>query len=178
MYMWQTRTTIPFERSRLAGAASTLAGSATNSGSADGAGSNARFYCPNGITVDSAGNVYVADSNNATIRKVTPWGAVTTIAGHAGYGGSTDGTGNVARFYYPLDVAVNNEGNLYAPDYLSATIRKVTPVGTNWVVGTIAGLAGTNFGDFGQIGSSDGRAAPLGLISLRVLHRIAQEASM
>ncbi len=117
-----------------AGAASTLAGSATNSGSADGAGSNARFYCPNGITVDSAGNVYVADSNNATIRKVTPWGAVTTIAGHAGYGGSTDGTGNVARFYYPLDVAVNNEGNLYAPDYLSATIRKVTPVGTNWVV--------------------------------------------
>ena len=70
----------------------TLAGNA-GYGSADGTGANARFYYPSGVAVDSAGNVYVADTCNHTIRKVTPAGVVTTLAGLAGSSGSADGTG-------------------------------------------------------------------------------------
>jgi hypothetical protein len=75
------------------------------------------------VTVDSAGNVYVGDLYNYTIRKVTPGGAVTTLAGLAGSWGSTDGTGNAARFDGPTGVAVDNEGNVYVADTFSHTIR-------------------------------------------------------
>ena len=78
----------------------TLAGSA-GYGSADGMGSAARFYSPSGVAVDSAGNVYVADSGNNTIRKVTLAGVVTTVAGLSRSQGSADGTGAAARFSYP-----------------------------------------------------------------------------
>ena len=74
----------------------TLAGTAGGHGSADGTGSAASFFNPAGVAVDSSGNVYVADISNHTIRKVTPGGVVTTLAGTALAGGSVDGTGSAA----------------------------------------------------------------------------------
>jgi hypothetical protein len=123
-----------------AGVVTTLAGSAGSWGGTDGTGSAARFYWPWGVALDSAGNVYVADTANYTIRKVTPAGVVTTLAGLAGSFGSVDGTGSVARFHLPSGVAVDSASNVYVTDELNYTIRKVTPVG---VVTTLAGLAGT-----------------------------------
>src|ERR1035441_5354297 len=107
---------------------STLAGNA-GYGSADGTGSGARFWNPAGVAVDSAGNVYVADDSNNTIRKITPAGVVTTLAGLAGYYGSADGTGSAARFYHPAGVAVDSAGNVYVADTVNDTIRKITPAG-------------------------------------------------
>jgi NHL repeat len=135
-----------------AGVVTTLAGVAGQSGSADGTNSAARFYYPGGVAADNAGNLYVVDELNQTIRKVTLVGTnwvVTTLAGFAGQSGTTDGTNSAARFYGPFGMAVDNAGNLYVSDTLNHTIRKVTPVGTNWVVTTLAGLAG-------QAGSVDG----------------------
>jgi sugar lactone lactonase YvrE len=132
---------------------STIAGSVTNSGSADGTNSNARFNCPYGIAMDAAnGNLYVADTYNNTIRKVTPVGTnwvTTTIAGLALNDGSTDGTNSTARFSSPVGIAVDGDGNIYVADMSNNTIRKVSPVGMNWVVSTIGGLAG-------NAGSADG----------------------
>jgi sugar lactone lactonase YvrE len=122
-----------------AGAVSTLAGVATNFNSLDGAGVNARFYQPEALTVDGAGNVYVADTWNHTIRKVTSGGSVSTLAGLAGYYGCADGTNNKARFNRPGGIAVDGAANLYVADSLNHTVRKITPAG---LVSTIAGQHG------------------------------------
>lgn len=122
-----------------AGVVSTLAGLAGSSGNSDGSGSAARFRGPAGIAVDSGGNVYVGDANNFTIRKITPGGVVSTLAGLAGSFGSTDGTGTAARFGAVRALAVDSAGNVYAADGSNHTIRKITPVGG---VSTLAGLAG------------------------------------
>ncbi len=127
----------------------TLAGLAGNPGSTDGTGTVARFRFPTGVTVDGSGNVYVADVQNQTIRKITPIGAVTTIVGSAGLAGSADGTNSTARFNTPEGLCVDGSGNLFLADYGNNLIRKITPVGSNWVVSTIGGTAGTS-------GSSDG----------------------
>jgi len=124
----------------------TLAGSAGQQGSADGTGSAARFKFPVGVAVDSVTNVFVADSNNGTIRKITPAGVVTTLAGSAGQFGSSDGAGSAARFSVSYALAVDSAGDVYLADSGNHTIRKITPVGT---VTTLAGSAG-------QIGSADG----------------------
>ncbi|MGD0016199.1 MAG: NHL repeat-containing protein [Verrucomicrobiia bacterium] len=126
---------------------STIAGKAGSSGSADGTNSAARFYGPDGIAVDSSGNVYVADYGNSTIRKITPVGpnwVVSTIAGKVRSTGSTDGANSTARFHNPTGVAVDSSGNVYVADYGNSTIRKIIPVigTTNWVVSTIGGKAG------------------------------------
>src|SRR6266404_2058356 len=124
----------------------TLAGQALI-GSADGTGSAARFFYPSGgVATDSSGNVYVADSFNYTIRKITPAGVVTTLAGLAGFAGSADGTGSAARFDVPFGVATDSSGNVYVADRGNYTIRNITPAG---VVTTLAGLAGI-------AGSADG----------------------
>jgi len=128
-----------------AGVVSTLAGQAFVQGSADGAGSTARFYYPQSVAVDASGNVYVADTWNETIRKITPAGVVSTLAGAPGASGSADGTGSAARFYFPSGVAVDGAGNVYVADNLNHTIRKITPAG---VVSTLAGSPGV-------IGSTD-----------------------
>jgi uncharacterized repeat protein (TIGR02543 family) len=121
------------------GVVTTLAGSAGNINSFDGAGTNAQFFQPQGIAVDSTGNVYVADSWNHTIRKITPAGVVSTLAGLAGNLGSVNGTNSKARFNRPAGVAVDSSNNVFVTDFLNHTIRKITPTGT---VSTIAGLPG------------------------------------
>lgn len=129
-----------------AGMVTTLAGLAGSKGSADGMGSAARFCFPTGVAVDKLGNIYVADSLNNTIRKVTPEGTVTTLAGLAGQRGSVDGKGSEARFIAADAVALDSSGNVYVSDGADDTIRKVTPAG---VVTTLAGTAtisGTNDG--------------------------------
>ena len=123
-----------------AGVVTTFAGQAGVSGSNDGSGS-AAFNLPAGLAVDAAGNVYVADTNNNEVRKVTPAGTVSTLAGVAGAAGSSDGAGSAARFNGPSGIAVDATGNLFVSDTLNHTIRKVSPTG---VVTTIAGLAGAS----------------------------------
>jgi len=105
------------------GIVSTLAGLAGNKGSADGTGNAARFNSPFAVAVDNPGNVYVADSSNHTIRKVTPAGAVSTLAGLADTSGSSDGAGSAARFDLPEGLAVDRLGNLLVADTLNDTIR-------------------------------------------------------
>ena len=122
-----------------AGVVTTLAGTAGFPGSADGTGAAARFGFPAGVAVDGSGNVYVADTGNSTVRKVTPAGVVSTLAGTAGSYGSADGTGAAARFNLPIGVAVDGSGNVYVADTYNDTLRKVTPAG---VVSTLAGTAG------------------------------------
>jgi sugar lactone lactonase YvrE len=118
------------------GMVSTLAGTAGTFGSSDGTGAAARFNGTTGLATDTAGNVYVADSGNSTIRKITPAGVVTTLAGTAGNAGSADGTGAAARFDWPRGVTVDGAGNVYVADEGNCTIRKITPAG---VVTTVAG---------------------------------------
>src|SRR5207237_1018476 len=108
-----------------AGVVSTLAGTAGSAGSADGTGSAARFNYPQGVAVDGSGNVYVADTDNNTIRKITSAGVVSTLAGTAGSTGGVDGTGSAAQFYSPYGVAVDGSGNVYVADTYSYAIRKI-----------------------------------------------------
>lgn len=121
-----------------AGVVSTLAGSNGVSGSADGTGSAARFNFPVGIAVDAAGNVFVADAKNSTIRRITPAGVVTTYAGAPLQFGSNDGAAATARFFLPYGVAVDTAGNVYVADGGNHVIRKISPGGD---VTTLAGTA-------------------------------------
>ena len=130
------------------GIVTTLAGMAGVQGSSDGLGNAAAFNLPMGVTVDLAGNVYVTDSANSTIRKIAPSGAVTTIAGHAGQQGHVDGGPALSLFYQPQGIVVDSIGNLYVADTLDNTIRKITPSG---VVSTLAGLS-----PFLSAGTADG----------------------
>jgi hypothetical protein len=154
-----------------AGAVSTLAGSAGYSGNVDGTGSAARFWAPNGVAVDGAANVYVADTFNNTIRQVTPAGVVTTLAGSAGQVGSADGTGSAARFNQPSSVVVDSLGNIYVADTYNHTIRRIMPTSisgsTNWLVTTVGGTPGVIGGGFvdglGGIGPAAEFDFPMGV---------------
>jgi sugar lactone lactonase YvrE len=126
-----------------AGVVTTLAGAANQTGLVDGTGTAARFTVPFDITVDAAGNLYVCDHGNHAIRKVTPAGVVTTLAG-SGLPGLADGTGAAALFKFPAGISVDTAGNVYVADTDNQVIRKISPTG---VVTTIAGAG---------IGSADG----------------------
>src|SRR5207247_1617205 len=148
-----------------AGVVTTLAGSPQEYGSTDGTNSNARFFSPSGVAADTNGNIFVADTINNTNRKVVAAGTnwvVTTIAGAAGSSGGADGTNGAARFMTPFGVAVNNPGNVFVADTDNHTIRKITPLGTNWVVSTIAGQAGS-FGSVDGTNKSARFLYPVGL---------------
>lgn len=127
------------------GVVSTLAGSGA-SGSSDGTGPSASFRGPDGVTVDSTGNVYVADLNNNVIRKIAPSGFVTTIAGNL-TPGYNDGQGAAASFNRPAGMAIDSAGNLYAADTGNNVIRKIS------VTGNVTTFAGS-----GAEGSTDGIA--------------------
>jgi sugar lactone lactonase YvrE len=143
-----------------AGDVTTLAGTMEGFvGTTDGTAAAAKFNFPNGAAVDPGGNVYIAEPNSHTIRKITPAGVVTTFAGLAGASGDADGTGSAARFNYPNGVATDGDGNVYVADRNNETIRKITPAG---LVTTFAGLAGAR-GDADGAGSAARFQEPLGV---------------
>jgi serine/threonine-protein kinase len=106
------------------GVVSTFAGSGSQ-GSSDGKGTAARFFLPAGVSVDGSGNVYVADEANNLIRKITPAGLVSILAG-SGSQGSADGTGIAASFKNPFGIAVDGSGNVYVADTDNNRIRKIS----------------------------------------------------
>ena len=131
------------------GVATVLAGSAGQQGATDGTGSAALFRQPGGLALDSAGNLYVADTGNSLIRKITPTGTVTTFAGSATNQGYRDGSGTAAWFNSPTALALDAAGNLYVADTGNSVIRKIDSTG---LVTTLAGTAGTK-------GATDGTGA-------------------
>ena len=114
----------------------TLVAGATAIGATDGAGEAALFKRPLGLTHDAAGNLYVADADNYTIRRIAPDGTVSTLAGSAGVAGNADGTGGAARFKRLYAIAMGPDGDLYVADYDNGRVRRVTTAG---VVSTYAG---------------------------------------
>jgi len=122
------------------GTVATFAGSSGVSGATDGLGTAARFHIPTGVAFDAVGNLYVADNYNHLIRKITPAGMVTTIAGSTE--GNADGMGSSAQFYRPFALAVDRRGNLYVADDWNHLIRKITPAGmVTTLAGSIQGYA-------------------------------------
>jgi len=132
-----------------AGVVTTVAGIAGTSGSTDGPVATALFSGVGGVAIDSGGNLYVADSGNYTIRKITPAGVVSTLAGVAGMRGEVDGTGSAALLYDPQNLALDSAGNIYVPDGMGDVVRMITPAG---VVTTLAGAPMVS-------GSADGTGA-------------------
>jgi len=128
-----------------AGVVNTFAGTG-DTGAVNGPGIGATFYFPNSVAVDASGNVYVSDGINDLIRKITPDGTVSTLAG-SGTAGAADGTGAAASFDGPAGLAVDGMGNVYVADSNNNLIRKITPAG---VVTTVAGS--------GHSGSRNGQA--------------------
>jgi hypothetical protein len=123
------------------GAATTLAGS--REGFADGSGANASFNTPSALALDASGNLYVADTGNNRVRKVTPEGLVTTLAGEGG-AGFVDGPASQAQFNAPVGVAVDKEGNVYVADTYNDRVRLITKEG---VVRTLAGAGSPAYAD-------------------------------
>ena len=123
-----------------AGIVTTLAGSAGTSGSSDGVGSTASFNDPEAVAIDSSGSIIVADTGNQTIRKITPTGAVTTMAGSVGIRGAIDATGTASQFNAPYGLAIASDGSIYVADTYNYVIRKITPAG---VVTTLTGTSGS-----------------------------------
>ena len=118
------------------GSVSTLLGQPAQVGAVDGAAGAARFQSPSGVAVDPDGNVFVADFWNHSIRRISPAGVVTTVAGSAAESALVDGPVAVARFEAPIGVAIDAARNLYVTDMLSSVVRRITPLG---MVSTLAG---------------------------------------
>jgi hypothetical protein len=111
-----------------AGVVSILAGDPPVSGSADGPAEVARFNFPMGADVDAAGNLYVADQTNHTVRKVSSTGVVSTLAGQAGVSGNVNGVGSSAQLSFPTDLAVDGDDNVFVST--ANGVRKITPAGS------------------------------------------------
>lgn len=120
-----------------AGAVTIFAGLSGVKGTADGSGPAATFSHPNAVTTDSSGNVFVADG--VLVRKITPNGLVTTVAGANGHTGSVDGPVGQAGFDSLNGIAVDGAGNIYVTDRsYTMRVRKITPAG---LVSTVTGSA-------------------------------------
>ena len=142
----------------LDGMVTTLAGTPGVSGVLDGVGQAALFYEPWGLCVDDSGNVFVADTRNNKIRKITPDGTVTTIAGSGNFG-TSNGFGTGATFGNPTGIEVDATGNIYVADHLTHIIRKIDALG---FVTTIAGKP-YQMGDADGIGNQASFRRPYGL---------------
>lgn len=129
-----------------AGQVTTVAGVAGQSGTNDGPAALAQFYEPSGVVADAAGNLYVADDHNHTLRRVSALGTVTTLAGAPEIQDNTDGSGSEARFSYPSSLAFGPDGHLYVTDAYNHRIRRVT------LQGEVTTYAGSSRG------SADGAA--------------------
>jgi hypothetical protein len=127
---------LSFEACPQARLVETFAGSAGQPGWADGAGPAARFNQPRGVATGPDGSLYVADTGNHVIRKITPDGVVSTIAGEPGVAGSNDGPGPAAHLWQPMGLDVNAAGEIFIADTGNHIIRKLTADGT---LVTIAG---------------------------------------
>lgn len=140
-----------------AGTVTTFAGSSA-AGQNDGQGTTASFSSPKGVAADASGNLYVADTQNSTIRKITPSGMVSTFAGTVSTPAYADGTGTAAKFNRPAGIATDAQGNVYVADTNNNMIRKITPAG---VVTTLAGT--TTSGQQDGTGPAAGFTAPQGV---------------
>ncbi len=119
-----------------------LTGSSGGAGYSDGLGNNARLNRPMGMAMDRAGNLFVADRGNYSIRKITPAGTVTTFAGSAAQAGTVDGAGTNARFWGPKGIAIDASDNLYVTDAYANSVRKITPAGVVTTLGELPGIVG------------------------------------
>ncbi len=138
VYVADTQNSV-VRRIDAAGAVTTLAGAAGTAGAGDGLGAEARFAYPQGLALGADGNLYVADTGNSTVRRVTPEGTVTTVAGWPGVIGSADGTNSAVGFNLPCGIAADAGGRLYVADTGNSTVRMLEPSGANWIVTTLAG---------------------------------------
>lgn len=120
-----------------------VAGALGGVGSNDGDARFARMFRPHGVTVDATGRIFIADTDNRTIRLLSS-GQVSTVAGEAGTPGFADGTASAARFNNPEDVVVDPAGNLFVADTLNHAIRRIAPDG---VVTTVAGNGVPGYAD-------------------------------
>jgi alpha-tubulin suppressor-like RCC1 family protein len=162
------------------GSVSTIAGSGTG-GWQDGTGRAAEFNSPRGLAADSSGNLYIADTDNSTIRRVSTAGEVITLAGNPGVHGLKDGRAGDAWFDHPHDVAYDSSGNLYIADTANAVIRRlnlatrevttlaVTPVLLGTAGGGTGGNPGGGGGSTGGSGGGGGAPSPWFVIALAAL---------
>ena len=134
-----------------------VAGMPGGAGSLDGA--VGRFFGPSGVVVDASGTVFVADSRNNTIRKISPAGIVSTLAGTAGVIGAANGTGTAASFNRPTGIALDKVGNILVADSSNKLIRQITPLG---VVTTLAGTVGSTVAGDGPVVRGPRRGASRG----------------
>ena len=145
------RANMTIRKVTLDGTVTTLAGKAGEAGTVDGRGAAAQFGRLGGLAIDASGTLYVTDDDNGTIRKITPDGTVTTLAGKAGESGLVDGVGSAARFSGPVGMTIDASDNLYVGSWeVNPAIRKITPDGT---VTTLAGSAGAG-GTMDGVGSA------------------------
>jgi sugar lactone lactonase YvrE len=131
-----------------AGIISTVAGNGTSGFEGDGSqASFARFHDPKDAAIDSSGSLYISDSTNNRIRKITPGGMVSTVAGTGTEGFSGDGgPATLAMLNNPFGLALDSEDNLYIADFYNSRVRKVTPAG---IISTVAGNGTAGFGGDG-----------------------------